>query len=287
MITTFAARRTAPEPSLIVPTRSAVVTWACAIADETKSRTANASRSGMLSCLGLMAFLLSRTCDPPGGGLALEAELQAELDLAGRAERARDAPRGRRVDRRVGSVEARGVREVEALRAELDLVAEALEQREVEVLVAVFAEDVGPRVAVRELGRQDERRRVEPLVERGVSQLARAHAVRPLRADAGVGPVRRDRRRERPPAAPDVDGLHLPSSEEGLSRAVGAPQEALAVAHRQLPADTHGQVVRNVEARDRLLPSRVPADGRVVLDRDALGERVGHEVPEPLRGPPD
>src|SRR5437773_10647566 len=181
----------------------------------------------------------------PRGGLALEAELQAELDLPGRAESARDAPRGRRVDRRVGSVEARGVCEVEALRAELDLVAEALEQREVEVLVAVFAEDVGPRVAVRELGRQDERRRVEPLVERGVVQRARAHPVRSLRADAGVGPVRRDRRRERPPAAPDVDGLHLPSSEEGLARTAGAPQETLAAAHRQLPADAEGQVVRD------------------------------------------
>ena len=66
MITTFAARRTAPEPSLIVPTRSAVVTWACAIADESNSKNANANGSGKLSCLGFMAFLLSRTCDPWG-----------------------------------------------------------------------------------------------------------------------------------------------------------------------------------------------------------------------------
>src|SRR5262245_61530003 len=80
-----------------------------------------------------------------------EIEFQSELDLPRRAERARHAARGRGVDRGAGRVEARRVREVEDLHAEFQLLAEALEQREVEVLVAVLAQDVRPAVAVREL----------------------------------------------------------------------------------------------------------------------------------------
>src|SRR5258708_1524825 len=85
------------------------------------------------------------------GPLPLEVELQAELDLPGRAERAGDPTRGRGVDRARGCVEAGRVREVEALDAELHSLAEALEHREVQVLVAVFAQDVGSGVAVGEL----------------------------------------------------------------------------------------------------------------------------------------
>ena len=53
-----------------------------------------------------------------------------------------------------------------------------------------------------------------------------------------------------------------------------------------VPAHADGQVVRDVEGGDRLLPPVLPPDGRGVLGGDALGERVGGHVPEVPRGPP-
>src|SRR5206468_10431914 len=49
----------APELSLIVPTRSAVVTWALARAGKTNSRVPSARSSERCSCLSFMPFLQS------------------------------------------------------------------------------------------------------------------------------------------------------------------------------------------------------------------------------------
>jgi hypothetical protein len=62
--------------------------------------------------------------------------------------------------------------------------AELFEDREVESLEAVFAQDVRPRIAISELRRQRERRDVEPPLDRRIIQLARTQAIRPLTADA-------------------------------------------------------------------------------------------------------
>src|SRR6266446_9239970 len=69
---------------------------------------------------------------PPWSG-ASEVELHAELKLPRRAERAGHPACGRGVDRGGRRIEARCVREVEALHAQLELFPEALEDREVEV----------------------------------------------------------------------------------------------------------------------------------------------------------
>src|SRR5262245_1337335 len=196
---------------------------------------------------------------PTPRGRTSEVELQAELELTGSAEGAGDPPGRGGVDRGGGRVEAWRVREVEALHAELEVVAEALEDREVEVAERALAQDLASRVPVRELGGQDERCRVEPLLGRRVVELSRADAVGPLVPHAGVRPVRADRRSERPPAAQDEDRLHLPPAEERLRHAVRIPEEALAAAEGQLPARAQREVVGGVEGRDCILWAGVAA----------------------------
>ena len=115
-------------------------------------------------------------------------------------------------------------------------------------------------------------------VDRRVLELAGAEAVRTLAADAGVGAIARDRRRERPAAAPDVDALDLPAAQDAVDHGVRVGQEPPVAAEGQLVAGADRQVVRHVEAGERLLAAGVAADRRHVLRAQALRPRVRDEV---------
>src|SRR5262245_64165854 len=112
---------------------------------------------------------------PPEGGTTnstLEVVLQRELDLPRLTGGAGDAPGGGRVYCRVWSAEARRIRHIEGFGPELQPAAfgdtELFEDRKVERLEPIFAQNVRARVAVSELSREDERRGVKPLLDRRV-----------------------------------------------------------------------------------------------------------------------
>ena len=109
-----------------------------------------------------------------------EIVFQGELHLPRTAGGAGDAAAGGGVDGGVGRVEARRVGQVESLGAEHQAMRadpELLEQREVECLVAVLAQDAAAGIAVGELGRNGERRLVEPRVDGRVVEGAGAEPV--------------------------------------------------------------------------------------------------------------
>ena len=106
----------------------------------------------------------SRTSLPP-----LEVELERKLDVARRAERARHDAARRRIDITPRRIERRTIRQIERLCAELNAQAlarlERLEEREIEVLEAVGAEDERPRISVSVISRRREIGLVEPIRE--------------------------------------------------------------------------------------------------------------------------
>src|SRR5262245_42237346 len=216
--------------------------------------------------------------------IALEVVLQRELDLPRQAGGAGDAPAGGCGYISVRSVEARRVRHIEGFGPKLQLAAfgdaELLEDREVERLEAILAQNVRARIAVSELSREDKRRRVKPLLDRRIVQLAGSQAVWPLAADADIGAVGRDGRRKRASAARSDDALNLPPAEQRVGKSAGAVEQSFAASQGQFVPPTDGQIVRDVEIRKRSLPRRIAASGRGVLMQHTLGKTVRHQIPE-------
>ena len=110
---------------------------------------------------------------------------------------------------------------------------ELLEQRQIQILEAVFAQDIRARIAVSEVRRHREGRLIKPLRDRRIVELAGADAVGPLAADAGVRHIARDGRRERPPAAQHQNALHLPAAQHPFRPAVRTREKPLALPKRQ------------------------------------------------------
>src|SRR5262245_57996261 len=216
--------------------------------------------------------------------IALEVVFQRELDLSRQAGGAGNSPAGGCVYRSVWSAEARRVRHVEGFGPKLQPAAfgdaELLEDREVEGLEAILAQNVRARIAVSELSREDERRCVKPPLDRRVVQLPGTQSVWPLTADANVGAIGRDGRRKRPSAAHSDDALNLPPAEQRVGEPTRPAEQSFAASHGQFVPPTDGQIVRDVEIRKRSLPRRIAASGRRVLMQHALGERVRHQIPE-------
>src|SRR5262249_54347102 len=218
--------------------------------------------------------------------LALEVVLQRELNLPRQAGGAGNEPAGGCgcVYRRVWGVEARRIRHIEGFGPELQLAAfgdaELFEDREVERLEAVFAQNVRARIAVSELGWADERRRVKPLLDRRVVELAGGQAVGGLAADADVGAVNRDGRRKRASAAHNDDALNLPPAEQRVGDSTGAVKQSFAASHGKFVSPTDGQIVWDVKIRKRFLPRSIAAGCRRVLAQHTLGKAVRHQIPE-------
>jgi len=128
----------------------------------------------------------------------LEDVLQCHLHLARRTGCAGHAPARHVVNVRIGNVEARCVREIEALETELQAAPfrdlELLEHREIRTLEIIFPQDVTACVSIGVLSRQDECQWVKPLLDGRVVALAGAKTVRPLPAHTDVCPIRSDRR---------------------------------------------------------------------------------------------
>src|SRR5262249_13558700 len=189
--------------------------------------------------------------------------------------------------RRVRSAEARSVRHIEGFGSELKPAAfgdaELFEDREVERLEPIFAQNVRARIAVSELGREDERRGVEPPFDRRVVQFAGTQADWPLADDADVRAVSRDSWRKRASAPRPDDALYLPSAKHRVGESTRPIEKSLAASQGQFVPPTDRQIVRDVEIRKRFLPRRIAAGRRRVLAQHTLGKAVRDQIPEDWR----
>src|SRR5262249_41570667 len=144
-------------------------------------------------------------------------------------------------DRRVRQIELWRVEGVEEFGAELEIQtfrdAELLEEREIEIHPPRAVKNIAARIAVGELRRRRERRRVEPAVNCRIVQFAVASAIRTA-ASAGVDRRRIGRRRERQARLKSADAINLPAAERVLSRAAAAqPFTPFAERQRVIPGD--------------------------------------------------
>ena len=134
-------------------------------------------------------------------------------------------------------------------------------------------------------GRHNERRLVEPGVDRRVLELAVADAIRPLPARARIRHVARHSRRERKTAAIVDDALGLPPAEEPVHECSSLAEEPLSPAERQFSTEAHGQQMRNVEGGRPVsyvkLPP-MPGAGTVVVSATTYATREYHKPPDVL-----
>src|SRR5262245_36624226 len=180
----------------------------------------------------------------PWVAASLEEILERELELPRqRVRRGGDCAEVGSPQRRVGNAKAGRIRNVEALRAELETPRTngiVLEDGEVEPPLWWPIEDVPAGVpgGVERLGR--EATGVEPLRHARVAELARADAIRTIAigADAGVAARRRIHHGEREAALPERDRIDLPVREKRPRQSRAQPPQRQLIArgdHEPVP----------------------------------------------------
>src|SRR5438445_150622 len=97
-----------------------------------------------------------------------------------------------------------------------------------------------------------------------------SYANGPLAADASVRNIARDGRSERPSAAQHQNSLHLPSAQHASSDGICVRQEPVALAERQFITRAGGEVLWNVECRQRALICIIAAHRWSIRHADAL-----------------
>jgi len=126
----------------------------------------------------------------------LEGKLECELQFAGRVCGTSDGTEGCGADDAAGSREDYGVCRIEGFRTELQgglsWQPEVLEDREVEIPVAIGSQGIAPEGAEGVAGRGGEGGRIDPLIGRPMGRIRVADQIRLHFRIAGVGDISSD-----------------------------------------------------------------------------------------------